>query len=43
MQRVGRKLSKTQKAPYLREQFLKLKCKCKSTFKKEKRTRTKYI
>ena len=36
MQRLGQKLSKTPKDPYLREQFFKLKRKNRSTCRKEK-------
>ena len=35
---IGQKLSKTAKEPYLREQFFKLKCRYRSTSRKEKRT-----
>ena len=37
MQQLGRKLSKTPKNPYLREEFFKLKCKYRSNCRKEKR------
>ena len=37
MERLGQKLSKTPKDPYLREQFFKLKRKYRSTCRKEKR------